>query len=101
MQAIRRAVLQGLKAAPAQQQLRGMATKSIGELENSIKKETMGLYIMLGLCVVFIGRDIIHGEEEFEGTIPPYPYLRIRNKEFPWGPNGMLEHRRLVGEKPE
>ncbi|KAK1299862.1 hypothetical protein QJS10_CPB13g00030 [Acorus calamus] len=22
---------------------------------------------------------------------PPYPYLHIRNKEFPWGPDGLFE----------
>ncbi|CAA6667453.1 unnamed protein product [Spirodela intermedia] len=24
-------------------------------------------------------------------TILPYPYLHIRNKEFPWGPDGLFE----------
>ncbi|KAI3888662.1 hypothetical protein MKX03_027240 [Papaver bracteatum] len=27
-----------------------------------------------------------HGEEQ-----PAYPYMRIRNKEFPWGPDGLFE----------
>ncbi|XP_073115805.1 cytochrome c oxidase subunit 6a, mitochondrial isoform X2 [Elaeis guineensis] len=25
---------------------------------------------------------------------PPYPYLRIRNKEFPWGPDGLFEKKK-------
>ncbi|KAH7520359.1 hypothetical protein FEM48_Zijuj08G0135600 [Ziziphus jujuba var. spinosa] len=24
---------------------------------------------------------------------PPYPYLHIRNKEFPWGPDGLFERK--------
>ncbi|KAL5556722.1 hypothetical protein UlMin_038958 [Ulmus minor] len=30
-----------------------------------------------------------HAEEP-----PPYPYLRIRNKEFPWGPDGLFESKK-------
>ncbi|XP_068655270.1 cytochrome c oxidase subunit 6a, mitochondrial-like isoform X2 [Aristolochia californica] len=25
---------------------------------------------------------------------PPYPYLHIRNKEFPWGPDGLFERKK-------
>lgn len=56
---------------------------------------------MLVVCTGFIARDTLYPEEDYEGILPPYPYLRIRSKEFPWGEDGMLEFRRCVGEKPE
>jgi len=110
MQALRRAVVQGLRMrVPAQQtaaqQTRGFAAevKAIGEHDSAIKKEQVGLYIMLSTCVAFIARDTLYPEEDYEGVLPPYPYLRIRTKEtFPWGSeDGCLEFHRVVGKKPE
>lgn len=103
MQGLRRAVLQSF-AGQQQCQRRSFASaavKQLQDVDNAIKKETLGLYIMLALCGIFIVRDTFYPEEEFEGVLPPYSYLRIRSKEFPWGENGLLEFRRVVGEKPE
>lgn len=39
--------------------------------------------------------------QEFEGEIPPYPYMRMRTRaEHPWGELGLFEIHRHVGEKP-
>jgi hypothetical protein len=44
-------------------------------------------------------------QQEFEGRIPYYPYMRMRQRaEFPWGKSGLFEpHPRVVpdGEEPE
>lgn len=44
-------------------------------------------------------------QQEFEGRIAYYPYMRMRQRaEFPWGKNGLFEpHPRVVpdGEEPE
>jgi hypothetical protein len=107
MQALRRAVVQGLRMpAAAAQQARGFASaevKQIGQHDSAIKKEQVGLWIMLATCVAFIARDTMYPEEDYEGVLPPYPYLRIRTKEkFPWGSeDGCLEFHRVVGKKPE
>lgn len=33
------------------------------------------------------------GKHEEEEERKEYSYLRIRNKEFPWGPDGLFEHK--------
>ncbi|CAN4083086.1 unnamed protein product [Withania somnifera] len=38
------------------------------------------------LAVVNLTKGHSHSEEP-----PAYPYLHIRNKEFPWGPDGLFE----------
>ncbi|XP_055805483.1 cytochrome c oxidase subunit 6a, mitochondrial-like [Solanum dulcamara] len=38
------------------------------------------------LAVVNLSKGHPHSEEP-----PAYPYLHIRNKEFPWGPDGLFE----------
>ncbi|KAM7524318.1 hypothetical protein LguiA_014220 [Lonicera macranthoides] len=38
------------------------------------------------LAVVNLSKGHPHHEEP-----PAYPYMRIRNKEFPWGPDGLFE----------
>ncbi|CAN4079836.1 unnamed protein product [Withania somnifera] len=38
------------------------------------------------LAVVNLSKGHAHSEEP-----PAYPYLHIRNKEFPWGPDGLFE----------
>eukprot|EP00878_Enallax_costatus_P000819 GHUV01000944.1.p1 GENE.GHUV01000944.1~~GHUV01000944.1.p1 ORF type:complete len:105 (+),score=18.11 GHUV01000944.1:155-469(+) len=65
--------------------------------------DTIGVYTMTPLAVaVFIYDCFIHPEEEFEGEVPPYPYMRMRTRsEFPWGELGLFEVHRHVGEKPQ
>ncbi|CAK9155635.1 unnamed protein product [Ilex paraguariensis] len=38
------------------------------------------------LAIFILSKGHHHHEEP-----PPYPYLHIRNKEFPWGPDGLFE----------
>eukprot|EP01018_Ginkgo_biloba_P002090 Gb_15571 [translate_table: standard] len=43
-------------------------------------------------CTALAIYDLSGGHEHFEEP-PPYPYLHIRNKEFPWGPDGLFERK--------
>nr|ABK21401.1 unknown [Picea sitchensis]ABK27052.1 unknown [Picea sitchensis]ABR16190.1 unknown [Picea sitchensis] len=36
----------------------------------------------------------LSGEHEHFEESPAYPYLHIRNKEFPWGPDGLFERKK-------
>lgn len=67
------------------------------------KVDTIGVWTVAPLAVLLFVYDVwIHPEEEFEGEIPPYPYMRIRTRaEHPWGERGLFEVHRFVGEKPQ
>jgi len=61
--------------------------------------DRIGLVVMLPACVVALAYDFVYPEEEFEGAIPNYPYLRMRTRDtFPWGSDrGLFEHHVIVG----
>ncbi|KAB2058252.1 Cytochrome c oxidase subunit 6a, mitochondrial -like protein [Gossypium arboreum] len=46
----------------------------------------LGILTCTGLAFYNLSKGHPHYEEP-----PPYPYLHIRNKEFPWGPDGLFE----------
>ncbi|XP_070012072.1 cytochrome c oxidase subunit 6a, mitochondrial-like [Nicotiana sylvestris] len=46
----------------------------------------VGIITCTILAIVNLSKGHPHHEEP-----PPYPYLHIRNKEFPWGPDGLFE----------
>ncbi|KAL6993915.1 Cytochrome c oxidase subunit 6A [Sarracenia purpurea var. burkii] len=41
-------------------------------------------------CTVLAVYNLSKGHPHYEEP-PPYPYLHVRNKEFPWGPDGLFE----------
>ncbi|KAI4985126.1 hypothetical protein ZWY2020_017756 [Hordeum vulgare] len=41
-------------------------------------------------CTLLAAWNLSKGHPHYDEP-PAYPYLRIRNKEFPWGPNGLFE----------
>uniref|UniRef100_A0ACD5WAT8 Uncharacterized protein n=1 Tax=Avena sativa TaxID=4498 RepID=A0ACD5WAT8_AVESA len=41
-------------------------------------------------CTLLAAWNLSKGHPHFDEPAP-YPYLHIRNKEFPWGPNGLFE----------
>jgi len=77
---------------------RGMTTAAqlaadAGKPKGSIV-DTIGVWTVTPLAVgVFIYDMFISHEDEFEGEIPPYPYMRIRTRQtFPWGSDqGLFE----------
>ncbi|XP_030923617.1 cytochrome c oxidase subunit 6a, mitochondrial [Quercus robur] len=44
----------------------------------------------IATCTILAIYNLSRGHPHFDEP-PPYPYLHIRNKEFPWGPNGLFE----------
>ncbi|KAG6392540.1 hypothetical protein SASPL_146764 [Salvia splendens] len=46
----------------------------------------LGIVACTGLAVFILSKGHPHHDEP-----PAYPYLHIRNKEFPWGPDGLFE----------
>ncbi|WCJ32070.1 cytochrome c oxidase-related [Euphorbia peplus] len=48
----------------------------------------MGIVGCSSLAVYCLSKGHHHEEEP-----PAYPYLHIRNKEFPWGPDGLFERK--------
>ncbi|CAN8328423.1 unnamed protein product [Cochlearia groenlandica] len=46
----------------------------------------MGIVSCTALAVYVLSKGHHHGEDP-----PAYPHMHIRNKEFPWGPDGLFE----------
>ncbi|XP_062204511.1 cytochrome c oxidase subunit 6a, mitochondrial-like [Phragmites australis] len=47
----------------------------------------------IATCTVLAIYHLSRGHQHFPDP-PPYPYLHIRNKEFPWGPDGLFERKK-------
>ncbi|KAH7850976.1 hypothetical protein Vadar_005393 [Vaccinium darrowii] len=47
-------------------------------------------YVAIVTCTAFAIYNLSKGHPHHEEP-PAYPYLHIRNKEFPWGPDGLFE----------
>lgn len=45
-----------------------------------------------------LGTYCLSGEHEHFEDPPAYPYMHIRNKEFPWGPDGLFETKKHHSE---
>lgn len=93
MQAARRVLanagILGRRGMTTAAQLAADASKPKGSIV-----DTIGVYTITPLAVgVFIYDMFIAHEDEFEGEIPPYPYMRMRTREtFPWGTDkGLFE----------
>ncbi|KAG0517120.1 hypothetical protein BDA96_09G061000 [Sorghum bicolor] len=50
-------------------------------------------YAGMATCTVLAMYNLSKGHQEFPDP-PPYPYLHIRNKDFPWGPDGLFERKK-------
>jgi cytochrome c oxidase subunit 6a len=63
---------------------------SLAEEIKEMKKWKVITFVALPFCVVKAAYDLSHGSHH--GTEhPDYPYLHIRSKDFPWGPDGLFE----------
>ncbi|XP_071735216.1 cytochrome c oxidase subunit 6a, mitochondrial-like [Rutidosis leptorrhynchoides] len=47
-------------------------------------------YVGIVACSILAIVNLSKGHPHFEEP-PAYPYMHIRNKEFPWGPDGLFE----------
>jgi len=98
MQALRRIAGQaGL--LPSARRMATAAQLEAAKAEKSHTVDTIGFWVMLPVCAIALAYDFVYPEEEFEGAIPTYPYLRMRTREtFPWGgERGLFEHHVIVG----
>jgi hypothetical protein len=76
------------------------AAKLMGKTHGSGTADKIGLMVMLPLSAAFVAYDLLYPEEEFEGKIPEYPYLKIRTRtKYPWGSDyGPFEVHRFIGD---
>ncbi|CAI8583530.1 unnamed protein product [Vicia faba] len=47
-------------------------------------------YLGIASCTALAAYILSKGHHHYDAP-PAYPYLHIRNKEFPWGPDGLFE----------
>ncbi|XP_050204305.1 cytochrome c oxidase subunit 6a, mitochondrial [Mercurialis annua] len=47
-------------------------------------------YVAIASCTILAIYNLSKGHPHYEEP-PAYPFLHIRNKEFPWGPDGLFE----------
>ncbi|KAL6779287.1 hypothetical protein ACKKBG_A11700 [Auxenochlorella protothecoides x Auxenochlorella symbiontica] len=47
-------------------------------------------YVAIPVCIAKGAYDLSHPAHH-DAEKPDYPFLHIRNKEFPWGPDGLFE----------
>ncbi|KAK3140325.1 hypothetical protein QOZ80_5AG0399380 [Eleusine coracana subsp. coracana] len=62
------------------------------DAQEAVKWERI-TYFGIATCTVLAIYNLSKGHPHFPDP-PPYPYLRIRNKEFPWGPDGLFEKKK-------
>ncbi|GKU94958.1 hypothetical protein SLEP1_g8379 [Rubroshorea leprosula] len=69
---------------------RGFASSSHHDDAHETAKWEKITYLGIATCTVLAIYNLSKGHHHDEEP-PPYPYLHIRNKEFPWGPDGLFE----------
>ncbi|XP_066366969.1 cytochrome c oxidase subunit 6a, mitochondrial-like [Miscanthus floridulus] len=73
---------------------RGFASSAArhDDAKEAVKWERI-TYAGIATCTVLAVYNLSKGHQEFPDP-PPYPYLHIRNKDFPWGPDGLFERKK-------
>ncbi|KAG0590437.1 hypothetical protein M758_1G107200 [Ceratodon purpureus] len=61
------------------------------DVEETFKWRNVTIACVIGLIPMMFST-LSGDEEHHHEERPAYSYLRIRNKEFPWGPNGLFEY---------
>ncbi|KAI9074636.1 hypothetical protein K1719_043477 [Acacia pycnantha] len=69
---------------------RNFASSSHHDDEHETAKWEKITYLGIATCTVLAIYNLSKGHPHHEEP-PAYPYLHIRNKEFPWGPDGLFE----------
>ncbi|KAI4330786.1 hypothetical protein MLD38_029038 [Melastoma candidum] len=68
---------------------RNFASSSHDDAHETAKWEKI-TYLGIASCTILAFYNLSKGHPHHEEP-PAYPYLHIRNKEFPWGPDGLFE----------
>lgn len=72
--------------------VRLLSVSWLGTVEETAKWRsiTIAAYIMcIGMGIYILANE----EHGHDGEKPGYSYLHIRNKQFPWGPDGLFEYK--------
>eukprot|EP00894_Picocystis_sp_ML_P004416 jgi/Pico_ML_1/54933/g70.t1 len=89
--ALRRSLLPAARAAWRDGAKRAMSSGASHEEEIAEMKKWRTITIAaIPLCGLLAAYNL-SGHHEEEAESPPYSYLRIRNKDFPWGKCGLFE----------
>lgn len=73
------------------QQVRRMSSGISKEEEiKEMNKWRIITYMAIPVCVAKAAYDLSHAHAH-DAEAPDYPYLHIRSKDFPWGPDGLFE----------
>ncbi|XP_022136571.1 cytochrome c oxidase subunit 6a, mitochondrial [Momordica charantia] len=83
-----RAAFRGASQNSAQPK-RGFASSAHDDVRETAKWEKI-TYAGIIACTTLAFYNLSKGHPHHEEP-PAYPYLHIRNKEFPWGPDGLFE----------
>ncbi|OMO56365.1 Cytochrome c oxidase, subunit VIa [Corchorus capsularis] len=92
MASVRSGLLRTLRGGsrPAAPQKRGFASSSHHDDAYETAKWEKITYLGIAGCTLLAIYNLSKGHPHHEEP-PAYPYLHIRNKEFPWGPDGLFE----------
>ncbi|KAM0012509.1 putative cytochrome-c oxidase [Helianthus debilis subsp. tardiflorus] len=86
---LRTAVRGGARFNPASRRSFSAGASAEEEAREASKWEKI-TYVGIVACSILAVVNLSKGHPHFEEP-PAYPYLHIRNKEFPWGPDGLFE----------
>ncbi|CAI0405433.1 unnamed protein product [Linum tenue] len=77
-------------SAPAKRQFSSSAHHDVEFEAKEASKWEKITYLGAASCTALAVYCLSKGHHHFDEP-PAYPYLHIRNKEFPWGPDGLFE----------
>ncbi|XP_027178774.1 cytochrome c oxidase subunit 6a, mitochondrial [Coffea eugenioides] len=78
------------RTAPAPASKRTFSASAYHDEAAEASKWEKITYLAIATCSTLSVYNLSKGHHHHEEP-PSYPYLHIRNKEFPWGPDGLFE----------
>ncbi|KAJ3670081.1 hypothetical protein LUZ60_010405 [Juncus effusus] len=87
--ALRSAAAKAKTAVAAPASKRSFSSAAHDDVRETAKWEKI-TYAGIVTCTILAAVNLSKGHHHFPDP-PAYPYLHIRNKEFPWGPDGLFE----------
>ncbi|XP_058069622.1 cytochrome c oxidase subunit 6a, mitochondrial [Magnolia sinica] len=84
---IQAALRRGVRSSPSKKTFSSSAHHDDAHETAKWEKIT---YLGIATCTVLAIYNLSKGHPHHEDR-PAYPYLHVRNKEFPWGPDGLFE----------
>ncbi|KAI4327295.1 hypothetical protein L6164_019774 [Bauhinia variegata] len=90
---LRTALRGGARGSAAPAPRRSFSSSSQQHDEYETAKWEKITYLGIATCSVLAFYNLSKGHPHHEEP-PAYPYLHIRNKEFPWGPDGLFEDKK-------